>query len=159
MRFRHELAYDAPPAEVLAMINDPLFWDKVGEANAALSCTATVGTEGETTRVTIDQEQKVVGVPSFAKKFVGDHIRIVQAEAWTSPERAVLEVEIPGKPGHLKGEITLKHGSGTVETVSGEIKVHVPMLGGKLEKLIGDLLGAALDTEQKIGRAWLAGER
>lgn len=159
MQFSHTIEYDAAPDEVYAMLADADFREKVCLAMHAVENEVSIETDGDGMSVVVDQTQPAHGIPSFAKKFVGDHIRIVQAEAWTSPERAVLEVEIPGKPGHLKGEITLKHGSGTVETVSGEIKVHVPMLGGKLEKLIGDLLGAALDTEQKIGRAWLAGER
>jgi hypothetical protein len=43
--------------------------------------------------------------------------------------------------------------------VAGDIKVKIPMLGGKLEGLIGDLLTKALLTEQRVGRAWLAGDR
>ena len=46
-----------------------------------------------------------------------------------------------------------------METVAGDIKVKIPMIGGKLEGLIGDLLTAALKTEERVGRAWLAGER
>jgi hypothetical protein len=33
------------------------------------------------------------------------------------------------------------------------------MIGGKLEALIGDLLTAALTTEERVGKAWLAGDR
>ena len=36
--------------------------------------------------VTIDQVQAADGIPSFAKKFVGDEINIVQAETWASPD-------------------------------------------------------------------------
>ena len=106
MRLRHELAYDAPPAEVLAMLTDPLFWDKVGDATGALSSTATVGTEGGVTRVVIDQEQEVAGVPSFAKKFVGDSTRAITTQLWTGTE-ATYVVETPGKPTSIKGTATV----------------------------------------------------
>ena len=33
------------------------------------------------------------------------------------------------------------------------------MVGGKLEGLIGDLLRRALKSEERVGRAWLAGDR
>ena len=46
-----------------------------------------------------------------------------------------------------------------METVSGDIKVKIPMIGGKLEGLIGDLLTSALEAEERVGRAWLAGKR
>jgi hypothetical protein len=34
--------------------------------------------------------------------------------------------------------------------------VSIPLVGGKLEGLIGDLLAAALRTEERVGRRWLA---
>ena len=104
--------------------------------------------------------QPAAGIPSFAKKIVGDEIEILQREEWSSSTDATLDVSIPHKPGHLKGTITLReNGSGTVETVDAEIKVHIPMLGGKLEKLISDLLSSALRSEHRVGKAWLAGDR
>jgi hypothetical protein len=33
------------------------------------------------------------------------------------------------------------------------------MIGGKLEGLVGDLLRSALKAENRVGRAWLAGDR
>ena len=108
--------------------------------------------------VLIDQTLPADGIPAFATKIVGDKIQVVQKETWTSPTRAALEVTIPGKPGHLRGTITLaENGGTTVETVSGDIKVSIPLVGGKLEALIGDLLASALRTEGKVGTNWLAG--
>jgi carbon monoxide dehydrogenase subunit G len=159
MRFRHELAYDAPPQDVLAMIGDPLFWDRVGEANAALSCTATVGTEGETTRVVIDQEQRVVGVPSFAKKFVGESTRAIITQVWHGRE-ASYEVETPGKPTHVTGTATIaENGSGSTLTYDLEVKASVPLISGKLEKLVVELTTEGFEKEQVVGAAWLAGDR
>ena len=43
--------------------------------------------------------------------------------------------------------------------MAGDIKVRIPLVGGKLEGLIGDMLERALKTEQRVGRAWLAGDR
>ena len=160
MRFGHRVTYDASPDEVYAMLADPAFRERVCTAMHATEYEVSVETDEAGMSVVVDQVQPAHGIPSFATKFVGDKIQIVQSETWSSPHHATLEVEIPGKPGHLKGEVTLKQdGAGSVETVTGEVKVHIPLLGGRLEKLIGDLLGAALDTEQRVGRAWLAGDR
>lgn len=160
MLISHEMTYDASPDEVYAMLAEPEFREKVCLAMSATEIDVTVDTEDKGMRVVVDQTQPAQGIPSFAHKFVGDQIRIVQTEGWKGSEEGTLLVEIPGKPGHLHGGITLApNGSGTVETVSGEIKVHIPLVGGKLEKLIGDILVKALRTEEKVGRAWLAGER
>lgn len=159
MKLRHELAYDAPPADVLAMISDPLFWDRVGEATGAVSSTATVGTEGETTRVIIDQEQEVVGVPSFAKKFVGDSTRAITTQVWHG-DTATFAVETPGKPTSISGTASLSpNGSGSVLVYDLEVKASVPLVGGKLEKLVVELTTAGFEKEQAVGAAWLAGER
>lgn len=159
MKLRHELAYDAPPADVRAMLTDPLFWDRVGEATGAISSTATVGTEGETTRVIIDQEQEVVGVPSFAKKFVGDSTRAITTQVWQG-DTATFDVETPGKPTSISGTASLTaNGSGSVLVYDLDVKASVPLVGGKLEKLVVELTTAGFEKEQAVGAAWLAGER
>ena len=160
MKFSHRMTYDAAPADVLAMLADPKFSEKVCVAMRATRRDVSIDGAPETMKVVVDQTQPAKGIPSFAKKFVGDEIQIVQHESWDGPSAAGLEVEIPGKPGHMKGGIVLRgDGSSTTETVAGEIKVSIPMLGGKLEALIGDLLASALRTEQRVGRAWLACDR
>jgi carbon monoxide dehydrogenase subunit G len=159
MRLRHELAYAAPPPDVLAMLSDPLFWDRVATATGALSSSATVSTEDESTRVVIDQEQEVVGVPSFAKKFVGDSTRAITTQVWHGTE-AAYEVQTPGKPTSIRGTATLApNGSGSTLTYDLEVKASVPLVGGKLEKLVVELTTEGFDKEQVVGAAWLAGER
>ena len=45
---------------------------------------------------------------------------------------------------------------GTVETVELVVKVRVPLVGGKLEGLIADLLLKALKAEHHVGRDYLS---
>jgi hypothetical protein len=159
MRLRHELAYDAPPSDVLGMIADPMYWDKVAAATGALSSTATIGTEGETTRVVVDQEQKVAGVPSFARKFVGESTRAITTQVWRGTE-ASFDVQTPGKPTSISGTATVaENGTGSTLTYDLEVKASVPLVGGKLEKLVVELTTEGFEKEQSVGAAWLAGER
>jgi hypothetical protein len=159
MRLRHELAYDAPPDEVLTMLTDPLFWDKVAAATGALSSTATVGTDGGSTRVVVDQEQEVTGVPSFAKKFVGESTRAITTQVWTGTDASYV-VETPGKPTSMSGTASIApNGSGSTLTYDLEVKASVPLVGGKLEKLVVELTTEGFEKEQAVGAAWLAGER
>jgi hypothetical protein len=159
MRLRHELAYDAPPADVLAMVTDPLFWDKVADATGALPSKATIGTDGASTRVVVDQEQEVAGVPSFAKKFVGESTRAITTQVWTGTEASYV-VDTPGKPTSMKGTASIaENGSGSTLSYDLEVKASVPLVGGKLEKLVVELTTEGLEKEQAVGAAWLAGER
>jgi Protein of unknown function (DUF2505) len=157
VRFEHTLRYDAPPKAVFGMLGEAVFREQVCEAQHTTEATATVDGMDDTMTVTVDQHRPAEGIPSFARKFVGESIHIRQHEEWHSATDAALEVSVPGKPGHLKGTITLRpDGDGTVETVAGEIRVHVPLVGGKLEAMIAELLKHALRAEQKVGTAWLA---
>ena len=104
--------------------------------------------------------QAAKGIPGFAKKFVGDEIHIVQSEDWTSKEKGNISLVIPGKPGEITGTALLTEDpDGTTETVNLNAKVNITMLGGKIEGLITDLISKGLREEQKVGRAWLDGNR
>lgn len=160
MRIRHELEYDAAPADVYAMLADPAFREKVCAAMDTVSHDVAVDDAGQGMSVRIDMVQRTHGVPGFAKKVVGDQTRIIQSEHWSDGTGADLELEIPGKPGHIRGRITLTgEATRTVEAFDGEIKVNIPLVGGKLEGLIEKLFLSGMDTEQRVGAAWLAGER
>ena len=158
MRFSHDLEYDAAPEAVAAMLADPAFREQVCDALHVLRHEVSVQGAGAGMTVVVDQTQPAGGVPSFAKKFVGDEIRIVQRERWRDTTKADLDIEIPGKPGTMKGGITLVgDGTHTVQTVAGDIRVKLPLVGGRMEEMVGDIFRAALRTEQRIGAAWLTG--
>jgi hypothetical protein len=154
--FSHELTYDAPLADVAAMLADPAFREQVCDAQHALSRTVTITGTTQSGSVAVDYSQKAAGIPGFAQKIVGDTIDIAQREQWNE-NRAALEITIPGKPGDMKGTVTLAERDGTtVETVKVEIRVGVPLVAGKLERLIQDILVKALRKENQVGREWLA---
>ena len=159
MRYEHTMTYDAPPEEVFEMLKSEEFREKVCQnLKQTISYDVSITPQGEGMDVRVEQVQETKGVPSVAKKIVGDETTIIQKEHWTSPRKADLDIEIPGKPGSVKGDITLaEQGEGTVETVSVDIKVSVPLVGGKIEKMLADLLGAAMRSEEKVGKEWLAG--
>lgn len=153
MKLRHDLTYDAAPDAVLAMLTDPGFWDKVAEATGAISSAATVTGN----KVVVDQEQAVQGVPSFAKKFVGESTRAINTFVWDGA-RAAYTVETPGKPTSMSGTATVAaQGSGSVLTYDLDVKASVPLIGGKLEKLVVELTTDGFVKEQAVGAAWLAG--
>ncbi|HET7734694.1 MAG TPA: DUF2505 domain-containing protein [Nocardioidaceae bacterium] len=156
MRFQHSSRYDAPPTDVYAMLTDATFREEV--CRAVKSVDSSVDVTGST--VTIYQTQRVRKIPAFAAKLVGETIEIHQVERWTSPTQADLELTIPGKPGHLRATITLTpSGDGTDYRADGDLKVSVPLVGGKLESVIADLLELFLTREHQAGQAWLAGAR
>lgn len=157
-KVRYELRYDgATPEQVYEMLSNPDFRDAVCEFQRFPRREVTITPTASGMDVKVDQHRPATEVPSFARKFVGDEINIVQSESWTSQTEAELNVTIPGKPGDMNGTVTLtaKDG-GTTEVVAVEVKASIPLVGGKIEGVIGEMLGKALRAENKVGRDWLA---
>src|SRR6476620_2438116 len=150
MQFRHELAYDAGPDQVFAMLADPKFREAACAAQDVVSAGVSL---------VLDQLQRTDDLPSFARTFAGESTRAVQREEWADATGGTLRIEAPGKPSDIAGTITLvAEGSGTREIVELELKVKVPLVGGKLEKLLAERVRAGMDAEHGVGVRWLKGE-
>jgi len=160
MKMRHELTYAAPLDEVYAMLADPAFREKVGKAQDVARVEVSVTEEAGGLTLVNDQDQNTAGLPSIAKKIVGDTTRAVITERWSGQDSATVEIAVPGKPTSAKGTITL-NGSGdtTTETIELEVTVKVPLIGGKLEGVMAENIKSGYDVEHGVGAAWLAGER
>ena len=155
-----ELRYDGASLEqVHEMLGDPKFREAVCEYQRVVRHEVSVDSEGSGMSVRIEQVQHADGLPGFARKFVGDEIHIVQEEDWTSPEKGTIHVHIPHRPGKMHGTALLAEDpDGTTETVNLTVEVHIPLVGGKIEGLVADMLSKALRAEHKVGVDWLAGK-
>jgi hypothetical protein len=155
-RLSYDLTYDAPLTEVGEMLMDPAFREQVCDAQRAIRRTVSVGPDGAGMKVVIDAVRLAQGIPGFAKKFVGDEIQLVQTERWSDIETGRVEIVIPGKPGQMTGTMSLRESGGTTtETLQVEIRVGIPLVGGKIESFIADLLRKALKAENYVGRQYL----
>ncbi|MET1060652.1 MAG: DUF2505 domain-containing protein [Nocardioides sp.] len=156
-RITHELTYPGATVEqVTGMLMTPAFREAVCDAQKDVQ-RREVSIDGTT--VSIDQTQSADRIPGFAKKFVGNEIRILQEERWTSSTHGDVTVTIPGKPGQIAGTVeVVESGDGVTETVVLEITVSIPFVGGKIESLIGEKLKHSLETENRVGRTWLEGQ-
>jgi Protein of unknown function (DUF2505) len=156
-KLRHELTYDASMSDVASMLADPAFREDVCSEQGSTRAMVSVDSDDSGMEVTIDQVRPAQGIPSFAKKFVGDEINIVQEESWSSATEGDIKVTIPGKPGEMTGTARLSESDGvTTETIDLTIKVNIPVVGGKIEGLISDLLKQALKAENRVGRTYLS---
>ncbi|MBM7515768.1 DUF2505 domain-containing protein [Nocardioides nitrophenolicus] len=161
MRYRRELAYDAPPEEVFAMLADPAFRERVGAAQDVVSIDVTLTPAGAGAGFTLvsDQVQNTAGLPAIAKKIAGDTTQAVVRESWADTSSGTIEITAPGKPTKATGTIRLTAaGTGTSYVQELDVVVKVPLIAGKLEKLMADNIDAGLTTEHSVGVAWLKGE-
>ena len=158
MKFRHEVRYDAPPEAVFEMLADPEFRRRACEAQDVISADISLERTDSGFSLVVDQLQKTDDLPSFARSFAGSSTQAIQREEWADTTHGTLRIEAPGKPTSANGTITLEpDGAGTREVVELEIKVKVPLIGGKLEKLMAEKVAAGMDAEHEVGVAYLKG--
>jgi len=98
-------------------------------------------------------------LPTIAQSFVGPRIELVQQEEWSSLQQANVEVTIPGQPAQMRGTTALAQlGLDTTYTARLQVKVSIPLLGGRIEDMVATLIGDAFRAENKVGVQWLAGD-
>lgn len=160
MLLRHELTYDATPDQVFAMLSDPVFREKVCAAQEVVSAEVTLTPTDAGFDLVSHQVQNTAGLPAIAKKVTGDTTQAVIKESWAGPRAGTVEITAPGKPTTAAGTITLESaGPGTTQVVELSVLVRVPLIGGRLEKLMADTIVTGYEAEHAVGAAWLRGER
>lgn len=95
------------------------------------------------------------GVPGFLERFLPADGRVVQTDDWgpaAGGERhGRWSVSIPGAPASLGGTLRLAPtGTGSRYTISGEVTVKVPLIGGRAERFIGDMVVKLADKEAEL---------
>jgi hypothetical protein len=140
MRMHLEHHYDGDVETIFALITDPDFmtrkYSAIGSTNVAVdrSDEDAGGCELVMRRtVTLD-------LPGFAKRVMKPSNTAVQTENWAAADAngarvCAYHVEIQGMPSKVTGTVTLSaEGTGTKQDIEADVKVSIPLVGGKLEK-------------------------
>lgn len=163
MRIDDEIRYDAGPTTVAAMLADPDFVLAKCERMGSLEHEAVVdGDAAGDFTVTSMRTLPTDDFPDVARKLVGDTVMIKQVDTWQAPgpdgsRDGTVSLKIVGQPLTLIGQMTLRpDGTGTVETVGGDLKASVPLIRGKLERAAEPAIRSAIRKEHEAGQEWLA---
>ncbi|MGC4109485.1 MAG: DUF2505 domain-containing protein [Nocardioides sp.] len=156
----HTLTYPGTTVDdVYAMLGDPAYRKAVGDYQRVVDFSCDIDSAGDGMRVRLEEAHAADRIPAFAQRLVGSEIRFVQEETWASASGADVHVTIPGKPGEMNGTTTLSQaGPDVVQRIELDVKVGIPLVGGKVEDLIAGFVGRAFDAENKVGVKWLRGE-
>jgi hypothetical protein len=151
--------YDADPEAVFAMLCDQSWREEVCRATHAIDYSVSVDESDDSITVRTTRVLPA-NVPEPIKSLVGEHIEIVQTETWSTADsitrHAEIDVRIARQPASMTGTMTLEpRGAGTRQTVVGDIRVRIPLLGRRLEPELAKAVRAALDKEGECARAYL----
>ena len=104
------------------------------------------------------------GAPGFLTRLLPKDGRVVQTDEWAPDDGSGArtgswEVELPGAPARLGGTMRIDpDGTGSAYVVVGETKVSVPLVGGKAESFIAQMVGRLGAAEGELLQAVLSGE-
>lgn len=103
------------------------------------------------------------GVPGFLERFLPRDGRAVQSDDW-GPERAdgsrhgEWSADIPGAPAQVSGTMRFEPTDGGCSyQIDGTVAVKVPLIGGKAEKFIRDMIGKLTAKEAEVLRGMVSG--
>ena len=152
VRFGFEQRWDATPDDVLEVYVDPDFWTSM-EGLTSTSPPAVQGVErsGDVAVVRL-RYQLSVTLPSQAARFIDpDDVAWVEETTWDMVARTATVRFLPEQAAGLlraSAEVQLlADGSDTTREVRGDLRVRIPLVGGKVEHAIVDGIGTALDEE------------
>ena len=96
-------------------------------------------------------------IPDFAKKFVSDSISMVQQDSWDIPTlTGRIETELKGMPVRISADMALKpEGAGCVNHLKWTVGCSIPLIGGKLEKIIAEDLQIKSQRDQQVSKSIL----
>ena len=86
------------------------------------------------------------GVPGFLERFLPADGRVVETFDWAAAagngtRTGTWKADIPGAPARLGGTMRLEPTpGGSRYTIEGDVKVGVPLIGGRAERFIADMV-------------------
>ena len=101
------------------------------------------------------------GVPGFLERFLPQDGRVLETFDWGAPaaggaRHGTWSADIPGAPARLGGTMRIDPtDAGSIYTISGEVKVKVPLVGGKAEGFIAEMVHRLAAKEADLLRETL----
>lgn len=162
MKFTKDLAYDADIDKVFGMFCDEEYvkdkYTALGHRNIEI---VEFGESEDGLSFVIKTQRDVdVDAPGFAKKILPATNRVVQTDTWSLEEGEVIngtwKVEVAGVPANLGGNtVLIVDGDTCINRIDGEIKVNVPLIGGKIADFIGGDTVRTIDAEHEFSAKYV----
>src|SRR3954471_2386310 len=135
MKVNHH--YDADVETLYRLVSDPGFIErKYADQGATEIVIESDETDGAVHNVI--RRKMTIDLPGFAKKVMSPTNTLVQTEQWSAPDAegrrvCAYTVEVQGVPSRINGTVTLApEAGGTTQDIEADVKVSIPLLGGKL---------------------------
>lgn len=148
-------------AKVWAMYSDRAFFE---QKYAATGCTNVevlkheVSDKGFSITVRYDAKSDAP-MPDFAKKFMAERINVTQTDSWDAATKTgKIVTEIKGAPVKVTADMRLEaSGKGCVNKMVWTLSSGIPLVGGKLESILGEDVKIKSARDQQASQKLLEG--
>jgi hypothetical protein len=161
MQFNDKHSFDKPAATVVRMFSDKAYFERkykeLGFTNIEV---LEHSSDGKKFRIKVRYSApNSAPVPDFAKKFLGATNVVTQSDAWDIEKKTGrLEAEIRGVPVKVVADMKLAdEGGGSVNTLKWNLSCGIPLLGGKLEQIVGSDIQSKSKADVAKSRELLKG--
>jgi hypothetical protein len=166
VRIERTFRYPMGIADSYAMAVTQGFQEKKCADAGALSWTIDVTHSGAAVTVKTKRKLPTTTFPSLIRKFVPSGVTSTETIVWGPAEAdgsrtAQLSVDFHGAPATMKGTVRLAPDGPDMTDVfvDAHFDAHVPLLGGRVERLAAPIIIGVIDCEEVTAKAWAAGER
>ncbi|WP_137873657.1 DUF2505 domain-containing protein [Rhodococcus sp. Q] len=161
-RIPHSVSYPQSVTDVHAALTDERYWrDRIAEVGGDNARLDRIEVGDGTVSVEMTQSIPAEHLPAVVTKIRPGDLEIVRTEAWQEldGERATgtVTARVTGLPGELTGTVTLSPaGTGSTVALDGEVRVPLPLIGGKVEAVIADRIAEIFEHEDAFTSGWLS---
>jgi uncharacterized protein DUF2505 len=154
--------YDDSVDEVLGAFRDEQYWQarlaEHGVDEARLDLFEVDGDGGVEVRTTLVLGAKTL--PGLVTQFHRGDLRIERGEKWRRTGDGAAEAAVTGTIGGAPVDVTgtaelTPGGTGSRLVYRASVEVRIPLVGGKLENVIGQQLSQLVVAEQEFTSDWL----
>ena len=102
------------------------------------------------------------GVPGYLERFLPKDGRVVQTDDWgparpDGTRQGTWRADIAGAPAQVGGAMRFEpSATGSTYVIDGTVRVSVPLVGGKAERFLAELIGKLMDKEAEVLRGMVS---
>ena len=164
-RIRHRTEFGHPAQRVHAALTDEsCLRERLSTIGGRLSELLSYRADGGKTTVVMRQSIDAEDLPGIVRRVAPDGVTIERTEIWMAGDNGgyhgTAEAAVSGFNGSMHGTTTLADiAAGCEYLLSGQVKVGIPLIGGKIEEVVAEQLDRLLRTEARIPNRWLESQQ
>ncbi|MGH8462245.1 MAG: DUF2505 domain-containing protein [Stenotrophobium sp.] len=157
MQFEDRHVFDKPAATVMTMYVERSFFERKYKDLGGWDIEVLDHEKSDTKfriKCRYTTKASIASIPSFAQKFIGSSITLIQQDTWDIKARTGwLDIEMKNAPVRIHADMTLRDEAGVaINAMKWNVSCGIPLIGGKLEQLVADDIKAKSGKDAKVSQ-------